>query len=258
MRRKTLTPTLGAVIASTFLFFSALQAQPLDQRGVGSALPPVALQQAVQADTLKTQVNELVHSLTDEQRTQIGTVLQANAPKTQEAVTARRAAQAAREAPPSPQTLQAEQECLSTITAGIRATLTPEQSAMFDATLPPQPDAVLAQAGLQPPSAVAGTISDCYYAYVYNLNYVYTLASYANTNAYLHYVYYSGSDPIARDVYVLASTLYTVLAYYAQFYSYYAFYVDRAAYSYSAWLYSDYAQKTAYAVYYLGLLLSHT
>jgi hypothetical protein len=249
--------TCGAIVLA-LLFFSALQAQPLDQRRVGSALPPVGLHPDVPADTLKTQVDGLVHSLTAEQRAQIGTVLQAHAPATQEAGAASSAAQAAPEAPPSPEALQAEQERISTITAGIRATLTLEQAAIFDATLPPQPDPELAQSGLQPSSAVAGTLADCYYAYVYNLSYVYSLAYYANANAYLLYVYYSGSDPIAANVYGLASTLYAVLAYNAQYYSYYAYYVSSAAYSYSAWLYSDYTQKTAYTVYYLGLLLSNT
>jgi hypothetical protein len=249
--------TCGAIVL-VLLFFSALQAQPLDQRRVGSALPPVGLHPDVPADTLKTQVNGLVHSLTAEQRAQIGTVLQAHAPATQEAGAASSAAQATPEAPPSPEALQAEQERISKIIAGIRATLTVEQAALFDATLPRQPDAGLAQADLQPPSVAAGTLADCYYAYVYNLSYVYTFAYYADTNAYLLYVYYSGSDPIAANVYTLASTLYTVLASNAQYYSYYAYYVNRAAYSYAAWFYSDYAQKTAYAVFYLGSLLSNT
>lgn len=258
MRRKTLTPTLGAVVVSPFLFFSVLQAQSLDQGMVGSARPPVVLQADGQADTLKTQLDGLIHSLTEEQRAQIGTVLQAHAPEPQGAVTARSAAQPAPEALPSREALQAEQKRLSTITAGIRATLTPEQAVMFDATLPPPPNAVLAQADLDPPSAETHTLTDCYYAYLYNLYYVYAFAYYANANAYLLYIYYSGSDPIAANVYNLASTLYVVLAYNAQYYSYYAYYVDRAVYSYYAWAYSDYAQKTAYAVYYLGLLLSNT
>jgi hypothetical protein len=75
--------------------------------------------------------------------------------------------------------------------------------------------------------------------------------------AYYNFVFYSGSDPIASDVYSLASTLYGSLAFGAQLYSNYAYSYSRATYGNSAWRYTTYAQETAYTVNYLARLLSY-
>ena len=78
------------------------------------------------------------------------------------------------------------------------------------------------------------------------------------TYAYYNYVFYSSSDPIASHVYSLAGTLYRSLAFSAQFYSNFAYTFGSARYGYDAWMYTTYAQETAYTVNYLALRLSNT
>jgi hypothetical protein len=259
MLRRTLITTLGAVVASAGLLLPALQAQTLDKSKprsepsttsqTGTVLPPMAPQPDLSADTLKTQVDGLIHSLTDAQRAQIGAVLQDNAPTTP------RAANAAMDSQASLEALQAqaagEPDRLAKITAEIRATLTPEQAVLFDATLPTPPDEALAPTGPE-----TRAVSDCYSAYQYNYNYVYPYAYNSYVYAYYNYLNYSSSDPIAYQLYSLAYYFYNTLAYSAYYYSYNSYYYGPSYYR-SAWVYSDYATETAYALYYLAYSLSY-
>ena len=214
----------------------------------GMMLPPGEEPTALNLDTLKAQATELRHSLTDQQRREIRAVLEANAPSTKGAEAGDRALQGLG---------QAEQEQIATINAGIRATLTPEQATLFDATLlpPPGEGAQLAQQSAD--AFTNGTSTDCYYVYYYNYYDVYYYAYYAYTYAYYNSVFYSSSDPIASNVYSLALTLYGDLAPNAFVYSNYAYSYSRATYGNSAWRYTTYAQETAYTVNYLARLLSY-
>ena len=259
MRSSTLKATLIAVFTSTCLCIPAVQAQPLDKRMpghedpssplAGMVLPQVEGPAAFDIDTLKAQVSELRNSLTDQQRRAIRAVLEANAPSTKGAGAGDRALQGLG---------QAEQEQIATINAGIRATLTPEQATLFDATLLPPPGEGAQLAQQSSDAQTNGTSTDCYYSYYYNYYYVYYYAYYAYTYAYYNSVFYSSSDPIASNVYSLALTLYGDLAPNAFVYSNYAYSYSMATYGYSAWGYTTYAQETAYTVNYLALRLSNT
>jgi hypothetical protein len=169
MRSITFKAILIAVLTSTCLCIPAVQAQLLN-KGMpahedpssplaGMMLPPGEEPTALNLDTLKAQAIELRNSLTDEQRRAIRAVLEASAPSTKGAGAGDRALQGLG---------QAEQEQIATINAGIRATLTPEQAILFDATLLPPPGEGVQLAQQSSDAFTNGTPTDCYYLYIYN------------------------------------------------------------------------------------------
>jgi hypothetical protein len=196
---------------------------------------------------------EVVRSLTDEQRASIRQLLDDNPPPGSGNVgDVAPVVQSTDELERRGRALEAQLPELNrwqdAISAGMRRILTPEQYALYQDSLPSRPVGRLA-ADVGPQ-----TCTDCYYAYIY--------AYYAQINSYYqwlyaYYAYYYVGDWLHYDLYVLAydgdyATYYGYLyGYYADYYCYYGYY------AYYSWWWSIrgrileyYSYHLAYEIYY--------
>jgi Spy/CpxP family protein refolding chaperone len=198
---------------------------------------------------LKAQIVALVNGITAEQRAQIKAVLDAN-PSTHAQTlkaTLGNPGDAAKAIDPGVMKAmdQSGQEWVARVNAGIRAVLTPEQAATFDATLPTHPDALLAKAGIQRSDITPQTFTDCDNSEFYNYYSAY-FAYYWYYYAY--YAYFTYGDISAYYSYALAYDTYFYWSWYAYYYSYYALVLYYSYYdAFYAWYYADHNEAISYA-----------
>jgi len=205
-------------------------------------------------ESLKARALAFAGSLTPDQKAQIKAILDANPPAYMEGIkgTLGDAAAASTAAQLAPDQLQAMDKAgrqwIENVNAGIKAVLTPEQAAAFDASLLPHPQEWSAKLGVpQPGDITPQSQSDCYNAYYYDYYYTNYYAYYAYIYGYYAYLY--ESDPYNYYLYALGYDSYNY-SYYAYLWNYYAYaYYYNSTYSYYSYYYTVHTVGFAYHDY---------